>query len=228
MLQYNSTLRTLDLSSNKMGFEQCLLLATGIMQNTTLAHIVLNNCALEPEAVSVILKTLQRDRSPITSIGLGGSIIGKEEWSVITDILKDTKSLEILCLNNTNLNEESCACIGEGLRYNRTLKMLFLKDNNMGSGGCAYITASAVNHPTLAEMYLSGCRIANDGCHHVAQMIKQNTRLLKLNLLDNDFDEFGAMCIKGALRENSSLQILQMYKDEGHSPRVQSADKRLV
>ncbi len=75
-LNVNSTLRSLDLSSNVVGEQAGVLLAAVLRQNTTLQSLRLSSCGITEAGVVALVEALSSNQT-LLSLDLGGNSLGQ-------------------------------------------------------------------------------------------------------------------------------------------------------
>lgn len=130
----NSTLKTLDLSSNQISDRSIRLLSTVLLpeEKCSLKSLNLSNNFISNQGAKYLSEML-RTNTTLTELWLGNNDIGSEGIEELTDILAyDNQTLKYLSLSsNRFVNDESIDDFINLLKENRTLTSLWLTDCNI-------------------------------------------------------------------------------------------------
>ena len=97
-----------------------------ISNNKTLKILDLSNCDITDEGVQYICEGVAKNQT-LTMLALSNNLqITSASTSAIVELIKTTKSLEILYLRNTSLNDDDIETISTALTERTTIKQLVL------------------------------------------------------------------------------------------------------
>jgi len=179
----DSQLKALDLGGNKLSFDGMKCIAEGLTHNTTLKELHLDKNGLSPEAVIMLAEGLG-DSSPLTVLNLQHNNLGPDGASSLKTVLQNIVSLERVQLGG----------------------------NELGDEGIALIAKAVAAHPNITHLDLSDNELSG-ASENVARMIANTDRLLHLNLADNLIDESNGLLICAGLKQNTSIQRLDMSRN---------------
>lgn len=155
----------------------------------------------------------------------------------ISSALRENQVLTHLDLSYNNLAARGCAAISEALEENATIKELSLRGNNMGDTGAQALVASLAKSSKLTKLDLSDNGIGEVGGKYLGELVAKpgplkqadfswnsmrglavveiasglkTSPLVRLNLAWNGLGENGASVVGGALKENATLQFLDV------------------
>ena len=182
-----STLQSLELNDNQIPEEAGEAIASVILRNSGLEHLVLNN----------------------NNICKGALHIAKA--------LQQLNSLQTLCLSNTNLPKEACYELASAIKTNRSLRNLQLSDNHLGERALEIAKAlkqiTSLRLLDLGNNKLGSNTITKEIVNELTLAIKSNNRIQKLWLHDNDLHS-SAIIILETLCGVSKLKVLNMDNNE--------------
>lgn len=128
VLEKNTTLTTLSLSRNTIGYGRGKFLAKGLKKNITLIDLNLSYCSLNEEEGETFAKALKKNTT-LTFLNLFQNSVEKKGGKAFADVLKSNTILKSLDLRN-NCSEGLCSLeedFVEALKNNTTLIELKLQ-----------------------------------------------------------------------------------------------------
>jgi Ran GTPase-activating protein (RanGAP) involved in mRNA processing and transport len=180
-----AAVRTLDLSSNKIG----------------------------PEGASALGEALKVN-AVLTFLHLAGNHIGDEGAKAIANALKVNAVLTTLFLNDNNIGAEGAIAIAEALKVNAVLTTLGLYNNNIGPEGAIAIAEALKVNAVMTNLYLGVNKIGDEGAKAIAEALKVNAVLTELNLQSNSIGPGGAIAIAEALKFNAVMTTLHLSQNQ--------------
>lgn len=130
--------------------------------------------------------------------------------TTLTQILKDSKSLEILSLHENHLTLANGE-LTSGVAASTTLQELDVGDNQINVEGAERLAEAMKENKLLTTLRLVGNQIGDDGCKFMAGALTCNTiRLQQLSLCDNILCNLGATRLADAMTNNTTLLMLDM------------------
>ena len=232
-LRYNSKLTYLNLGSNNMTGIVAADLAEVIKNNTDLECLILENNELGSSAVLIFrsiegnskLKNLNcnsnnmtgqvaeylanviKNNSGLEQLSLFGNNL-KSCTGVILKALEETFKLKVLNLGSNNMTGEVIENLARVIKNNPNLEELFLSDNKLGASAVVILKALE-RSSKLTILNLNSNNMTGQVAKHLANVIKNNSSLEELCLLDNNL-RFSTAVILQALEEHSTLKILNL------------------
>ena len=238
-----SSLRRLELNDNEIPEEAGEAIASVILNNTKLEHLVLNNNNIG-KGVFSIFKALQKVDT-LKVLCLGNTNMPKKaseelalaiecnqflntlklhsnnlqsSITVILQALSEISSLEILDLQCNELNEDVGQPLASVILNNHRLTTLLLNNNNIGKG-ILHIAKALQQIICLQVLGLSNTEMPKEVCNELALAIERKQCLNTFQLDDNNLQS-SANVIVQALSKISSLKVLclksnHLTKDSG-------------
>ena len=106
------------------------LLSNVISNNKTLKTLDLFNCDITDKGVQSICEGVAKNQT-LTILAVSNNLqITSASTSAIVELIKETKSLEILYLRNTSLNDDDIKTISTTLNESTTIKQLVLSEQH--------------------------------------------------------------------------------------------------
>ncbi|GAA6079199.1 NACHT, LRR and PYD domains-containing protein 12 isoform X1 [Tachysurus ichikawai] len=180
----NSCLRKLDLGYNKLGDSGVQQLCDG------LTHL---NCKLD-------LLDLSYNNLGHTGVKL-----------LSTGLMNPECKLKSLRLADVSIPEETCETLALALQSeNPHLRELDLSNNYIGDSGVELLCAGLISpNCFLEKLSLRWCNLTEASCSNLASVLRSHTRLMELELRDNDVKDPGLKLLcTGLQNPGCSLQKL--------------------
>ena len=241
MIETNTTLTTLNLSSNKIGYKGAVSIGQGLEKNTTLTTLDLSNNRIGNEGAVSIGQGLEKNTT-LTTLYLWSNKIGNEGAVSIGQGLGKNTTLTTLMLWYNKIGNEGAVSIGQGLgttqlsprciyrvmrlgtkelfrsvrdwRRTQALTTLYLPRNKIGKEGAVSIGRGLEKNTTLTLLNLSKNEIGDEGAVSIGQGLEKNTTLTTLYLLSNKIGDEGAVSIGQGLEKNTTLTTLDLSRNE--------------
>jgi len=128
LLEKNSALQVLDLSSSHLGAEAGHSLASALTSNTVLTSLNLseNNLGLHGGGGAALATALASPGVALTYLNLGKNGLGDEAGKAIASALKLNAKLSTLDLNHNQIGDEGGKALADALRDNRGVRIINL------------------------------------------------------------------------------------------------------
>jgi len=234
--------KCMDLTGNKdISFEGICHIANGMGRNYDFESIGFEECSIDDNGISEILKKLGKWNSyqhlrllsnklgpkggmsianfvrsafcKLELISLGKNNIGADACGKIADAVKSCKSLKSLGISENNIGNYGASKIGEMLEINKTLQKLFLWDDNIGDEGLVDLSRGVMKNSSLKKLELDGNKINMKGAEALANAISEHKTLEKLSLNNTEIDNDCAIFIGKALAKNDTLKEIYLKKN---------------
>ena len=237
-LQNVSTLTVFDISNNSIGEEAADKIATVLCHNTELQALCLGDNRFKTLGMIKIAKALH-NISSLTLFEIGNNNVGEEAADDIATVLshnvqlravylhdnsfktvsmiKITKSLQnvstltVFSIGNNKVGEQAADDIATILSHNVQLHAVYLHGNSFKTVGIIKITKSLQNVSTLIVFSIGNNEVGEEAADEVATVLSHNTNLKELYLYKNNFKTVGMIKITKALRNISTLEILNLH-----------------
>ena len=121
-----------------------------------------------------------------------------------------------LNLWGNELTAESMHILANVSHGNRTLKELDLSHNRLSDEGAKILAnVLSLNNCALKELDLSSNNITDEGAHYLARMLRENTKILRLILDNNEITDRGLALLTDAIAQRDSrLEQLWLESNE--------------
>jgi hypothetical protein len=186
--------------------DMSLLLEQGVAASKSIKRLGLHGCG-----AGVVARVMVARLFNLQGLVIGNTLLGREEWSLLTTALSRDGSLKRLTelrLSNCRVNRSGAAAMARILETNETLKILDLQGNpSIGSDGVVALLAN--NNSCLKELILTGCGLGRTGAIALAGWIKKNNSLERLSLWGNPIT-IGKQALVGGISCNLSLVRLDI------------------
>ena len=219
MLQANKTLKFLKLSGNTgvcdVGVQY---VAKGLMTNSTLNTLHLQQCAITPDGAQTLSNTL-KIHCFLEELNLGMNPIADDGVVHIANSLRQNSTLKRLYLYQCDFSDKASQLLfTDCLMKNRSILNLDVSGNQIlnTSDGCNYVAHSLQHNRTLKLLGLNGCGLSDQGIPSLATALEMNTTLEVLSLGWDPFTDAGLAVLGQSLSKNIGLAgfiIEQMNSD---------------
>ena len=208
----NRTLRTLEVSIEKIDEEGMKALAEALKQNSSLQVLELNIQEISDEGAKALAQSFEVNSSlkklTFNSLGfsLGNNCLGK----ILLESLKENTSIEVLDFGNSTINNDGAMVLAEALKKNASLEVLYLGENQIGDEGAQALAEALKKNLRLKSLCLRHNRIGDEGAKALAGALKANVSLERLDLDGNQLGDEAARALAETLKANASLKHLHL------------------
>ena len=192
MLSENSSVRALHVANNSITNEGLDTLAKDLCKNSTLKTLTLfgNNLGFINESPSKFtgMAEMLTTNDKLTVLSLDRNPLGSDGVTWIAEALESNKGVNHLYLKNTDCGDEGAAALAKMLGVNKTLEGLYLCNyyegasvslNNIGDDGATALADVLNKHnSSLRELHL--CRntnITDKGLRKLTETVQKNKAL---------------------------------------------------
>ena len=161
-------MRVLDLSHNKLDGSACDLLAEVVPSMTRLEMLQLGGNPLGSGGAVEVIKALCG--SEVKLLLLYNTGIGEPDCEALCELLKSSRSLQHLHINQNNLSSESVASIITGLSHNSSLTALGISNSHFSMADMDHLASVLKDHfkCTLTNLELADSHISSKGAVELA------------------------------------------------------------
>ncbi|XP_060745327.1 NLR family CARD domain-containing protein 3-like isoform X1 [Tachysurus vachellii] len=190
------TVKTLDLSGNKLGVSEVKSLSA-VLENPhcKVETLKLCECGVSDEDCAALTSALRSNPSHLRDLILSDNNLGDSGVKSLSAVLENPHcKLETLRLYKCGVSDEGCAALTSALRSNPShLRELDLSRNNLGDSGVKSLSAVLENpHCKLEKLWLCVCGISDEGCASLTSALRSNPSHLRLlNLSRNNLGDSG-------------------------------------
>jgi Ran GTPase-activating protein (RanGAP) involved in mRNA processing and transport len=110
--------------------------------------------------------------------------IGVEGCAAVTAALAGNTVVRALLLGTNGIGDRGAAHVAELLDANRTLEVVYLGCNGIRAAGAECLIGRAAAHPTVTGLWLKRNPIGADGLRAVARLVREQTAVRVLDLVN--------------------------------------------
>lgn len=188
-LKKNSSVRSLRLSGNAAipspVFEH---FAKALEENETLEELYLSNCQIGDESAKLLAQSLTKNYS-LTMLDLGSCSIGYQGFLAIGELLKESDSLQKICLYNNQIPSMVAGgksnSFFEGIASSRALSSLDLSLISLDEITIQTIFHAINLNSSLRKLDLTNCDLESEVFSHISDSLASNSSLKTLLLAGN-------------------------------------------
>ncbi|KAF4079396.1 hypothetical protein AMELA_G00177590 [Ameiurus melas] len=207
------TVKTLDLSGNKLGDSGVKTLCAGLENPHCKVEILrLCDCDVSEEGCAALTSALVSNPSHLRDLDLSYNIVGYSGVKSLSSVLENPQcKLEKLWLRKCGVSDEGCAALTSALRSNPShLRNMDLSFNNIGDSGVKSISAVLENPQCKLEILrLRKCGVSDEGCTALTSALRSNpSHLRNLDLSKNRIRDSVKKLLSALKDKQHKLQIL--------------------
>jgi len=160
----------------------------GVRMNESIKKLRLSRCNLSEGAGYDLLKAFGENGTNLIEISLVRCGLSNRGFQALTTALTKCTGLRKILLHMSNIDDELLQRVIDAIGGNHKLEMLDLSSNNIGS----------------------------EGCRALARLLQDPDSSLRVLALDrNVIDDTGSFVLANALRNNTTLEELQLDQNRG-------------
>lgn len=182
LLRCNQTITTCEFTASDLSGQNIKLIVDGLMYNSHVKHLTINNTILDVEDIGRIWYLLKNPSLPIISLSLKGC---KSPTVTFEGFPSHITTLTTLDLSETGIRDNKIASIGTILRLNRSITTLILEDNHITNAGIGQLQRSLESNTTLKVLDLKNNKIRNQGGYYLLYALTNNITISTVNLENN-------------------------------------------
>ena len=134
--------------------------------------------------------------------------IGMAEIELISDCLKQNKTLKELTISKTKITDKVARKLSKAIKLHTKLQIVDISHSIITDSGILSITKCVTNNGVLCKLNLSNNKITDEGAKKLAKAIQVNKRLQELNVSKNLISKEGVMSIVEACTKKKTLHKL--------------------
>ena len=134
--------------------------------------------------------------------------IGMAEIELISDCLKQNKTLKELTVSKTKITDKEARKLAKAIKMHTNLQVADISYNVITDNGILSVIECVKNNGVLCKLNLSNNKITDEGAKRLAKAIQVNKRLQELNVSKNFISKEGVMSIVEACTKKKTLQKL--------------------
>jgi Ran GTPase-activating protein (RanGAP) involved in mRNA processing and transport len=219
-LAQNASLKSLDLSNQRIGNTSIAALVQALESNDTLESLVVDYSEIKGPEGAVAVQSLWRNKT-LKHLSLSCNFFEFEEQdgepTGFPTALSRNCVFETLNLEYVGLGSLGCRAVFESLQGNSCLRELNISENGISLDvDCATSLNDLLDSTTLQVLHFRENRVTNEGIKVLARGLHGNSSLRELNLQGCEIGDEGLLKLGEALVENSTLEILRLSDAFGH------------
>ncbi|XP_027006762.2 NACHT, LRR and PYD domains-containing protein 12-like isoform X3 [Tachysurus fulvidraco] len=215
--EFHLTVKTLDLSYNKLG-DSGVKILSAVLENPhcKLETLKLLGCGVSDEGCAAPTSVLRSNPSHPRELYLTYNKLGDSGVKNLSDVLENPhRELDALRLCVCDASDEGCTALTSDLRSNPShLRYLDLYSNNLGESGMKILSAVLENpHCKLETLRLCGCGVSAKRCAAPTSALRTNPSHLRyLDLPYNNLGDSGVECLSAVLENpHCKLETLKLW-----------------
>jgi hypothetical protein len=229
LLYLNKTLEKLFLGGNniiELGLHSMLNILSN--NNRTLKTLDLSNNKLLHTDLSFISNLVSKNIE-LSTLNISMNSFESDSLSMLSEALKYNKYLKVLIMNQVNLNEDSSPYFLQHLNETN-LSELYLENNHLNEIGGILFSNIIKHNKSISMLSLKKCELNEMAISCIAKALESNKTLRYLNLEENKFDEetLGNL-ISNVKEKNIKIYIsMAILKNSNLSEEIKKSDNFMV
>jgi hypothetical protein len=188
-----------------------------LQQNTTLHTLHLSSCRLEDDEVAQVATALCRHPC-LRELSFRMNYAQDEAIDAISNhLIRHTPSLQSLDLAQQNPGVLDLEILALALGANNTLQTLNLQENFLHDAHVQALVTAMTKNTTLRELNLENCELGHVGCSKLLDGLGQFRGITKLWLKENKFSQSAVSVpadgCTNDIAQNLTLQVLDLDDD---------------
>ncbi|EFA76076.1 hypothetical protein PPL_10655 [Heterostelium album PN500] len=238
-LQYNTTLKELNISGNPIKYQQInkflkwFATSNTAINNLSIASTMLNSssgseiqkiltsngCQLQQLDVSLndlgssgtksVIKGVVANNQ-ITDLSLSGNKIEYSGIHTLCQSLETTSRLSKISLRYCNLSSKSLYRICKLLETNTTITSLDLSMNKISKSVCQALSQCLPSNKTLEELFITNCEMGNKEFSKLCVGLELNESLKRIYLDMNPFGKKGLTPLITVINSNKVIEVITL------------------
>ena len=179
--------------------------------NPKLQKLDIEYLYLNPEEVAVLLEGM-KNLTSLTILNIGFNEMSNETATILASILSCNISLQELNLCKCSLQTEGAVYIFNAITSHPHLSSLNIGYNKISNEAAAVLASMLSCNISLQKLMLNKCSLQTEGTMDIFNAITNHSRLLVLDIGDNEISNKAAAVLASMLSCNISLQKLMLHK----------------
>jgi len=204
-LRYNTTLRKLHLSDNKITDNGITSLASSLIKNRTLQDLDISKNSVTNVGIIKLLEAIQINKT-LQILNISNPCISDECVEVICNVFKTNDAILNFSLSKNKLTREGSKDILRALKFNRTICFLDISKSNICDEGTSILSV-CLQKNVLKEVNVSENEISDRGAISLAHAIKSSFSLCRLDISSNKVTSNGLVCFLNVVKQSYNLML---------------------
>jgi len=223
LLRSNQTIEELVLSRNNISSSNMKDIAHGLQWNKTIRRLDLSHNKIGDKGVGHLMACLDEEQSScqLADLDMTFNKIGPSGAEYIGTLLNlNNRYITKLNLGLNAIGPAGAFFFGLALQYNHTLVELNLSRNNIQDSGASEIARGLLesNDSHLKILDLSWNSIRDTGAQWIARVLREKSTLQTLKLESNAIGDEGVDALADALHSDLSLNELDLVGNQMRNP----------
>ncbi|GAM27187.1 hypothetical protein SAMD00019534_103620, partial [Acytostelium subglobosum LB1] len=187
-LNFNHSLKVLDLSHTKLGHSGILDFVAGLGNNRiTLESLSLNDTCLQDRGAQHLADALASNVT-LKQLYLNTNGIGKDGCTALAKALKRNSTLRLLHIGYNAIGHKGLKALAKCLKWNRALQELSVRSNAIPEKGALYLVEHVKLNTSLEVLNLRDNQLGVKGGAHVLKLLTLNEFLINVDVSNNQID----------------------------------------
>ena len=204
-------LKKLQLQSNDIGPEGSIAIAELLKNNNYLTSINLAGNPLGYEGVKIICNAMESFPNVLEELSLNYTICNNYCSKDIYNMLIKNNKLKIMSLVGNFFNNEGIDTILSALRINNHLEEISIGDNKtINDKGFQNLGSYLRFNKSLTSIEIKTSLLSDSFLNELSETLKENKKIINLNLVDNNFGYQSTMQFGLSIRKNDIINDIKM------------------
>lgn len=206
----NISLKTLDLSHNRIGVKGADNLGKALMKNKKLEELMLSHNEIGDKGVEAIVEGL-RQHPMLRTLTLDGNGVGDKGVATLCEALVDVSlniAISVLALSKNRITSVGAESIAKLISRSTRMTDVLLAENSLGNDGAALVADALLQSTSVRVVDLSTNDIGLSGAESLAKVISSPSSLEVLLLGGSKFSEYAVFVLMNAGRERPEFRLI--------------------
>ena len=210
-IKSNTTLSSINLSNNYLPNQAAFAIKEAFIKNKNLAHVKLGKCNLSYNGLQMVLRGIQEHKG-LKTMDFSFNRIANQEANIIADILCNNNLIECIQLKDCSLSCNSLCQITKTVSISslKLLKNLDISCNTIPDQSAMAISTIIKNNQKLVDLNLSKCELSETGMHKISTALIDSQNLETVNLNCNKVSNLVANNLALMIANNIKLKKLSI------------------
>lgn len=183
---------------------------TMIMYCPKILNLTLRNCTFSDAQITYLVKTIEFLKF-LKLLDLTGNDIKENGVRILSEGLKNNKSLLQLYLDKNNIQANGGFYLADALIKNHSIEKLSLAHNQVNENGLAsLLTVLANNNHSIKYLDLSDNHLTNEDFISISELVQNTHSVSVLNLSNNCIEQQSAHYLGLAIKYTQRLNVLYL------------------
>ena len=189
-IQMNTTLHTLDMSTNKISDDGVIAISDYLKRNSSLEKLNLSKNRITNKGAKMIAEALQLNTT-LKQLDLSINKIFDDGATAISNVLKSNITLQELNISHNNITNKGITKITEVIQINSTLQNINISKNHITTEGLLYFMEAVKNNYTLQVVNITHNNVTRSGFASIKQCIKNLQYPIQICASWNEINTYG-------------------------------------